>query len=233
MRPAAPSESGPTDPPGRRGMPPHTALVVGATGLVGRHVVRLLIADGAYERIRVVARRPLPEELAHPKTEPIIFSFEELQGHQSALAGDHVFCALGTTRKAAGSKDRFREVDVEYPRRIAVAARRNGARHFSLVSAVGADRGSRVFYNRMKGEAEAAVRDAGYESGSILRPSMLGGEHEGRPLERLGQLVARWAPGRFRLVDAADVARVMIRLAKEGRPGWTVVESEVIRALAR
>lgn len=234
MRPATPAEVGRgsfTGDPG--GVASRTALLVGATGLVGGHIVRLLLEDQAYGRIRVVARRPLPDDLAHPRLESVIFPFEALRDHESALAGDHVFCALGTTRKAAGSKERFREVDVEYPRRIAAAARRNGARHFSLVSAVGADPDSRIFYNRVKGKAEAAVRESGYESGSIVRPSMLGGAHEGRPLERLGQLVARWVPGRFRLVEAADVARVMVRLAKEERPGWTVVESEVIRALAR
>lgn len=211
---------------------PRTALVVGATGLVGRNLVRILTGDGAYAGVRVVGRRPLPDELADPKIDQRVFPFEELSRHAAVLAGDHVFCALGTTRKAAGSKARFRQIDLEYPRRIAAAARRNGARHFSLVSSLGADPRSRLFYLRVKGELEAAVRAGGWPSGAILRPSMLGGEHQGRPMERLGQAAARWAPGRYRLVEAEDVARVMVRLAREEAPGWTVVESEAIRALA-
>lgn len=226
MRPAA-------DPPRSDTIPPHTALVVGATGLVGRHVVRILAHDDAYGAIRVVARRPLPAELAHPKIEEHVLDFDRLRAHRSELVGDHVFCALGTTRRAAGSKARFREVDLEYPRLIAEAARHNGARYFSLVSAVGADPDSRIFYNRVKGEAEEAVRQVGWPGGAALRPSMLGGVHEGRPLERVGQWIARWLPGRYRLVEAEDVARVMVRLARAEDPGWKTVESEAIRALAR
>jgi uncharacterized protein YbjT (DUF2867 family) len=208
-----------------------SALVVGATGLVGRHIVALLAGDAHYDRVSTVARRTLPDPL--PRVEQHILSFDELEAHASRLGADHVFCALGTTRKAAGSKERFRAVDVVYPTRIASLTRARGARYFSLISAVGASSRSLFFYNRMKAEAEAGVQGAGFPSGSILRPSILGGERDSRPVERLAQTAMRLAPRRWRTVDARDVAAAAIALARDEKPGWRVVESEEIRRLAR
>jgi uncharacterized protein YbjT (DUF2867 family) len=208
-----------------------TALVVGATGLVGRHTVRLLAGDDHYERVIVVARRPLTEPI--DRVEQRIVHFDQLHDHRHALTGDHVFCALGTTRRAAGSRDAFREVDLRYPQRIAEIARANGARHFCLVSASGASSRSPFFYSRVKAEAEAAVRAAGYPSGAILRPSILGGQRHGRPLERIAQAIMRLAPARWRTIDAADVARAAVRVARAEPPGWRVLESDEIRRAAR
>jgi uncharacterized protein YbjT (DUF2867 family) len=209
---------------------PVTALVVGATGLVGGHLVRLLAGDPAYAAVRVVTRRPLTDP--PPGIDQCIIDFDRLDEQASTLVGDHVFCALGTTRKAAGSAARFREVDLDYPRRIAAHARRNGARHFSLVSAIGANPRSPFLYNRVKGEVEAAVRRAGYPSGAILRPSVLGGQRAGRPLERVAQALMRGIPGRWRTVDAADVARAAILVARAEEQGWRVIESDQIRRIA-
>jgi uncharacterized protein YbjT (DUF2867 family) len=204
------------------------ALVVGATGLVGRHITRILAGDDHYDRVIVVARRPLPDP--DNRVEQRIIDFDRLPEHHRDLVGDHVFCALGTTRREAGSRARFREVDLHYPRIIAELARANGARHFSLVSAAGASPRSPFFYNRVKAEAEAAVRAAGYPSGTILRPSVLGGKHAGRPLERIAQFIMRFAPARWRTIDAADVARAAVRLARAEAPGWRVVESAEIKS---
>jgi uncharacterized protein YbjT (DUF2867 family) len=206
------------------------ALVVGATGLVGRHITRTLAGDDHYDHVIVVARTPLPDP--GNRVEQRIIDFDRLPEHHRDLVGDHVFCALGTTRRQAGSRARFREVDLHYPRIIARMARANGARHFSLVSAAGASSRSPFFYNRVKAEAEAAVRDADYPSGVILRPSVLGGEREGRPLERIAQSVMRLAPARWRTIDADDVARAAVRLARVEAPGWRVVESHDIRRIA-
>jgi uncharacterized protein YbjT (DUF2867 family) len=207
------------------------AIVAGATGLVGGHIVRLLASDPAYDRIRVIARR----RLADPPqgVETLIVDFDRLEAHQEELVGHHVFCALGTTRKAAGSRQRFRQVDLQYPRQLASITRRNGARHFSLISAIGADPRSFFFYNRVKGEAEEAVRDAGFPSGAILRPSVLGGRRaESRPAERVAQAVMRLAPARWRTIPAASVARAALRLAAHEAPGWRIVESDEIHRLA-
>lgn len=201
--------------------------MVGATGLVGRHIVAGLAAEPLYHRILVVARRPFPDPSAG--VEAIVTDFDHLGDQRADLVADHVFCALGTTLRAAGSRARFRQVDLEYPRRVAVITRANGARHFSLVSARGASPGSFFFYNRVKGEAEAAVRAAGFPSGAILRPSVLGGERaDERPLERWAQRVMRFAPARWRTVDAARVASAAVALALAEAPGWRIVESDEI-----
>jgi uncharacterized protein YbjT (DUF2867 family) len=209
-----------------------TALVVGATGLVGSHLVRILAADPHYSTVRVLARRPLHEPPAG--VESVILSFENLLDHAARLRADHVFCALGTTRKKAGSAERFRQVDLEYPRQVAALTRDHGARHFTLISSIGARPGSPFLYTRTKGEAEAAVRAAGFPGGTILRPSVLGGQRdERRPLETIAQLLGRLAPPRWRTVDAADVARAAVRLAREESMGWRVVESHEIPRIAR
>lgn len=187
-----------------------------------------LAAEPAYDRVLAVARRPVPDP--PPSVEAIILDFDTLEYRRADLLVDHVFCALGTTLRAAGSRARFRQVDFEYPRRIAAITRANGARHFSLVSARGASRRSRFFYNRVKGEIEEAVRAVGFPSGAILRPSVLGGEREDeRPLERWAQRVMRLAPARWRTVDASDVARAAVAIALAAAPGWRIVESDEIR----
>lgn len=101
------------------------------------------------------------------------------------------------------------------------------------MSSIGANPRSRVFYSRVKGEAEAAVREVGYPSGAVLRPSILGGEREHpRPIERVGQRIAALVPGRYRLVKAEAVAHTMVELAAREEPGWRVVESKEIRRIA-
>ena len=210
------------------------ALVAGATGLVGGHLVRQLADDPRYSAVRALVRRPLPPALDLDGVRAVLVDYDHLDDHARDLLADHVFCALGTTIRDAGSREAFRTVDLRYPAALARLARLAGARHFSLVSAVGARPDSRIFYNRTKGEAEEAVRQAGYPSGAILRPSMLGGDREDRrPLERLGQRIAAAIPGRYRLVPAHQVARAMIRVAAEEAPGWRVLESERIRATGR
>jgi uncharacterized protein YbjT (DUF2867 family) len=207
-----------------------SALVVGATGLVGGQITELLAAREEYDRVTVAVRRPL--EASYVGIDQRLVDFGRIEVHEADLVGDHVFCALGTTRRDAGSRARFREVDLHYPRRIAEIARRNGARHFCLISAIGASARSPFFYNRVKAEAEAAVRAAGYPSGAILRPSILGGQREGRPLERVARSVMRLAPPRWRTIEAHDVALAAVRVARSEKPGWRVLESDQIRRIA-
>ena len=206
-----------------------TAILAGATGLVGGECLKRLVAAPEYERVIVVTRRDLGPGAKQSKVLQAVIEFDQLGGLRRSLRGDHVFCALGTTIRKAGSKSRFREVDYEYPLRLAQLTRMNGAQHFSIVSAMGASRTSPFFYSRVKGEVEASLRAMDWPSLAILRPSVIAGERaEPRPLERLGEHVLRFAPARWRPVAASDIAAAMVRTALASRPGVTVIESRDI-----
>ena len=139
--------------------PARTALVAGASGLVGGHVLRLLLEERAYVRVTVLARRELP--LAHKKLEQRVVSFDRLAQIADFPRVNDVFCCLGTTLKQAGSREAFRTVDYTYVVELARVAVRHRAAQFLVVTALGAAPGSRIFYSRVKGEAEEAVRRLG------------------------------------------------------------------------
>jgi uncharacterized protein YbjT (DUF2867 family) len=210
-----------------------TAILAGSTGLVGGECLRRLLDAPQYARVIALTRREPGPGVRHRKLQTVLVDFDRLEAAGEQLRGEHVYCALGTTIRKAGSQARFRVVDHDYPLRLAAIARANGARHFSIVSALGASPGSRVFYSRVKGEVEAALGDMGWPSLAILRPSVIAGERaESRPLERLGEHLLRWAPSTWRPVAAADIASAMVATALREPPGVTVIESRDIAAAA-
>jgi uncharacterized protein YbjT (DUF2867 family) len=203
-----------------------TALVAGATGLVGGELLRQLATNSAYARVTALVRRAadLPQGVV-----PVIADFERLDQAAEHLGANHVFCALGTTIRKAGSQAAFRRVDHHYVVSLARLARERGARHFLLVSSIGADARSRVFYPRVKGEVEADVQTLGYPSLTIVRPSfLLGPRAEFRLVEALMTPVVPLLPRRFRGVQAWAVAATLIRAATEDRSGVRVIESREI-----
>jgi uncharacterized protein YbjT (DUF2867 family) len=159
--------------------------------------------------------------------------FDRLTSAASCFGVDQIVCALGTTMKAAGSRARFRAVDLLYPLTAAHLGVEKRVSHFLLVSSLGANPTSRFFYNRMKGELEVAVGELPYRSLTIARPSLLVGKRE-RP--RVGERVAGglrgFFPERYRPIDATDVARALVFLAVADQPGRRVVESLELRELA-
>jgi uncharacterized protein YbjT (DUF2867 family) len=215
-----------------------SALVLGATGLVGGHLLDRLLRDPGLVEVRVLARRSTGR--AAPRLREQLAPLEEMERHAGLFAAADVYCCLGTTLRAAGSREAFRRVDLDAVARAAALAAAGGARHFLLVSAAGAARSSRFFYNRVKGEAEEAVAASGVPAVSIVRPSLLlGGRGESRPMEALAQrLFGALAPlmagplRRARPVPADAVARALHRLAAVPRPGVRRVENEEIFALA-
>jgi len=186
----------------------------------------LLLQDPGVDQVRILVRRPLPNPPGSAKLEECIIDFDHLQRHAESLEVDQIICALGTTMHKAGSREEFRKVDHDYPLRLARHGLAHGASHFLLVSALGADPLSRVFYNRVKGETERAISAVGYPSLTIVRPSLLLGEREEF---RLGEEVAKrfgWlAPRRLRPVHARQVALALVRAAREGVPGRQIIEN--------
>lgn len=213
--------------------------VAGSTGLVGTSLVELLLAEPRAERVVALVRRP--QWAPHPRLEERVVDFETLGASLAGRPVSHAACCLGTTIAKAGTQEAFRRVDFDYPLALARAAREAGARTFLLVSALGADPKSSVFYNRVKGELEGALAELEFPVLHILRPSLLLGERKeprfgeqvasavGRPLGRLlfGRL-RKFAP-----IPALDVARALVRLSLEPREGRFVHESDAIARLAK
>ena len=214
------------------------ALVAGASGLVGSHCLRLLLAEPAYQRVTALVRRELP--LRHPKLVQRVVDFDRLAELGDFPRVDDVFCCLGSTIRRAGSQEAFRRVDFTYVHELAHVASRYRAARFLLVSSLGADPRSRVFYSRVKGEVEEAVRRVAFEGVHVFRPSLLTGTRtEPRLGERIGIVVAAVlsplmiGPLRpYRPIRAETVARAMIRVALEGQRGTHVYRSDEIARLA-
>lgn len=218
--------------------PARTALVAGASGLVGRALLAALDADTRYGTVHALVRRPLDGVPSSRKRHEHVIDLARPQ----VPAGDDVFIALGTTINVAGSEAAFRAVDFDAVIAVAKAARKAGATRLAVVSALGADAGSRVFYNRVKGEMEAAVARLGYDAVLIARPSLLAGDRAalGQP-ERTGERLAlavtaplrALLPARVRPIDADVVARAMVRALADAPAGVSVAESAKLQVLGK
>ncbi|MCC7440620.1 MAG: hypothetical protein IT285_03240 [Bdellovibrionales bacterium] len=218
------------------------AVVVGATGLVGRELLRVLEAEPAYGEVLALARRARGTiNAGGTKVREVMVDFEQLP--PPLFRGDDLYCALGTTIRKAGSREAFRHVDHDYVLQCARLGAAGGMKRLLLVTALGADPDSAFFYNRVKGEVERAVEGAGFGEVHVFRPSLLLGERaERRPGEKLGALAAKAAaplflvPGLRRLapVTGADVAEAMVRTALgPAAPGLRTHESDEIREISR
>ena len=209
---------------------PQRILLAGATGLTGEHLLDRLLNEPTVARVLAPSRRPLA---AHPHLENPV---GELAALLPQLSGnvDIAFCCLGTTIKQAGSEAAFRAVDHDLVLAFAARARALGARHLLVISALGADAHSPVFYNRVKGELEAALQAQDWPQLTIVRPSLLlGARREFRLGERLLAPLARWIPGKYRGIKACTLAHALWRLALEEQDGTRIVESDQLRRLGR
>lgn len=200
------------------GRPALRVLVAGSTGLVGRHLVAQLRREARVARIIALQRREGSDDalLRH-----VVVDFDRLDAiDPTTLVADVAICALGSTIRQAGSRAAFRRIDFDYALGFARLARRAGVRSFGLVSALGADPRSRVFYNQVKGEAEVALQALGFASLTIAQPSLLLGERtEFRFGERLFAPLARHLPRRWRAVGADAVARALVASVLRGEAG--------------
>ena len=216
---------------------PRTALLAGATGLVGRMLLPMLLASKHYRSVHVLLRRTPPDINASAKLKIHQVDFARLP--EAFPTVDDVFIALGTTIKVAGSEAAFRQVDFAFVVNTARAARAAGATRLAVVSALGADAESRVYYNRVKGEMQAAIAQLGYESVVIAQPSLLLGDRAalGQPA-RSGEIWAArllgplgWiVPKAVRPIPAAAVASALLAAILDTKPGVRVLKSGAMQA---
>jgi uncharacterized protein YbjT (DUF2867 family) len=216
-----------------------SVLVAGTTGLVGRVLISLLEINPAVTLVHALLRRAAVDVPHHPKLHLHLVDFHALPALPPV---DAAFCGLGTTIKVAGSKAAFREVDFDYVVSVAKAAHAAGAKCFAVVSALGANAQSAVFYSRVKGEMETALANIGFECLVIVRPSLLIGDRSElgqptRPGEWIAQRVleplAPVLPAAVRPIPATTVARAMIRAVRHAKPGVRVIESAALWTLGR
>ncbi|MFQ3214096.1 MAG: hypothetical protein ACI9XJ_002705 [Marivirga sp.] len=216
-----------------------TACILGASGLVGGHLLDLLAEQDAYAHIKVINRRSLG--ISDAKIEEIIIEdFDKLDEYVAQLKADDYYCCLGTTIKKAGSKEAFKKVDFDYVVNIAAVAKENDAHTFSVVSAMGAKAGSMIFYNSVKGEMEDAVIALKNTRTFILRPSLIAGE---RKEQRAGEDSAQWVfkklnflfqgpLKKYGAVEAKQIAYTMVKNALDNESSIQIIESDKIQETA-
>ncbi len=213
------------------------AIVLGATGLVGGFVVSLLEADNEYDEIHLLVRRTYDTQCA--KTSTHIVNFNHLQEHADLFNADDLFCCLGTTIKIAKTKDAFYKVDFTYVYESAKLATINGVRNFLMISSLGASASSPVYYSKVKGEIEHAVKKLPFQSIQIFQPSLLTGP---RKVKRFGEQASEAVLNifgnllvgslrKYRAIAAKDVARAMISMAKSEKEGTHIYMSDQIQAI--
>jgi uncharacterized protein YbjT (DUF2867 family) len=215
-------------------MSQRSAVLLGATGLVGRELLSLLLQSNVYSQVTIFVRNKML--IQHEKLRQIEINFDELHKYEDEFNVDDVFCCLGTTMKKAKTKANFLKVDYEYPLAAAKLAEKKRVRNFLTITAIGADLHSPFFYNKVKGQTEEDICSLYIRSTHFFRPSLLVGQrNEFRLGEKIGEyvlksisflLVGKWR--KFKPIKAENVAKAMLEAALEERSGVHVHESDVI-----
>jgi uncharacterized protein YbjT (DUF2867 family) len=215
-----------------------SVLLVGASGLVGGHCLKQLLTEESYSKVIALVRRPLP--ITHEKYVQHIIDFSDLGILGETLSADDVYCCLGTTIKKAGTQEAFCKVDFDYPVKLAALTQHCGAKQFLIVTSLGADPHSRIFYSRVKGETEEALARISFEALHIFRPSLLlGNREEHRAGEKAGAVVMSAIKNvmigpfkKYRPIQASDVAKAMVQVAQMNLKGVNIIESQRIQEIA-
>jgi uncharacterized protein YbjT (DUF2867 family) len=216
-----------------------TALIAGASGLVGSYCLRLLLQSERYAKVIAIGRNPLP--MQHPKLEQLMVDFNRLDNYRHSLIADDIYCCLGTTIKQAGSKENFYLVDFTYVTKLAAITSANFASQFLVVSSLGANPDSPIFYSKVKGQMEEAIKPMPFLAVHIFQPSLLLGS---RPQKRIGEQMAQVFMPRlnfillgplkkYRPVRAEMVARAMLQAASQDGAGVCLHPSDKIEREAQ
>ena len=199
-----------------------TALVLGATGLVGQACLNRILDSDDYERVTVLSRRETP--MQHPKLDWQVVDLDKMEACQAQFQVDDVFCCLGSTMKKAGSRQAFRHVDHDLVVLAGQIAKRAGVQRFLVVSAINANARSPFFYSRVKGQMERALQELELPLLVLVQPSLLRGAREenrlgediGNLLNRVVEPLTRWTDAHWLPVDGSKVADGMVGMALEG-----------------
>ncbi|TDG37222.1 NAD-dependent epimerase/dehydratase family protein [Pedobacter changchengzhani] len=215
------------------------AILIGATGLIGADLLGKLLASSAYSEVLVITRKEVKN--TNTKLKQLIIDFEDLNKHADKITGDDVFCCIGTTAKKTPDKALYKKIDYQYPFDVAKIAFANGAKSYHLVSSMGADANSSIFYSRTKGEIERDLKLVGFESLNIYQPSLLVGDRkEDRFLEGfmfgLMKVINPLLIGRlkkYRSIKIEKVASAMLSQANKNLKGIFTYPSDEIEELGR
>ncbi|MEA5426966.1 oxidoreductase [Arcicella lustrica] len=212
-----------------------TAIIIGATGLVGSTLVKQILDNPNYSKVTLLLRKPL--EIQHPKLQQEIVDFDKPDA--TKIMGDELFCAMGTTLRKAGSKEAQYKIDCTYPYEFGKIAKANGVKQYILVSSIGSDANSNSFYLRTKGDLEQKIKALDFENFISVRPSfILGDRQEFRLGEKIGIVLAKaisplliGSLKKYRGIEAAQIAKAMQVLASKGLTGVHFFESDELQAL--
>lgn len=192
----------------------------------------LLLKDDHYSKVIAISRKKL--EISNPKLVNVVCELNQLSNHRTELIGDDVFCCLGTTMKVAKSKEKFRAVDFVAPVTLAKIVKENGVKKFVLISALGANKNSSIFYNQVKGEVEEEIHQIGLDTFHIIRPSLLMGprkeQRSGEEAAIIFYKIFGWLiPKKYKGIESIKVAKAMISFAKENQSGVFIHESKELQ----
>ncbi len=215
------------------------ALVIGATGLIGKNVVNQLIQNDAFEKITTLVRKS--SGFSHEKLEKIIVNFDQLEEYEQYFQVNDVFSCLGTTIKIAKTKENFRKVDYDYSIKVAELASKATVQNFLMISSMGANSHSNIFYSKVKGEVERDVRKFHFTGLFIFRPSLLLGERKEKRLgEKVAEKISTIMPfvftgplKKYKPIKGEMVAKAMINSALSGIQGEQIIESNSIESISR
>jgi uncharacterized protein YbjT (DUF2867 family) len=214
-----------------------TALIIGSTGLVGSHLLNLLLDSNDYLKVITFVKRD--QGIKHQKLTQHIIDFDKPETYKELVVGDDLFCTIGTTIKKAGNKEAFRKVDFEYPRQFATFALQNKVKQFLIVSSLGADVNSGNFYLKTKGEIQDFLKECNFESVAVLQPSLLlGNRTEFRLGEKIGAFFMKTLSfiflgnlKKYKPIEGKTVAKALLAIAKTNNSGFKIYESDVIQEI--
>ncbi|CAM4154006.1 NAD(P)H-binding protein [Flavobacterium weaverense] len=216
-----------------------TALVIGSTGLIGSHLLNILLESKEYSKVIAFTKRDLG--IKNSKLVQHIIYFDQPETYSQLIVGDDFFCTIGTTIKKAGSQKEFRKVDFEYPKQFASFALQNNVTQFLIISSLGANAGSSNFYLKTKGEIQEYLKATDFETVAVLQPSLLLGDRtEFRLAEKVGGFFMKVLSfvffgnlKKYKPIEGKTVAKALFTIAQRSNVGFKIYESDMIQEIGK